>query len=75
MAKNKCECNFWWSTLAVILFVLGLYFLVLGFLSQAAGLIALNWTALLYYLIGFALFAFGKMAKCSGCFDCKVHPK
>lgn len=75
MAKNKHNCNFGLGLLAIVLFAIGLYFLVWGFLTQTTSGITWDWNVLLYYLIGFAVMALGKWAKWSSCKDCKVHMK
>ncbi len=78
MAKSKCNCNSGFILLAMVLFAVGVYFLVLGFMSQTtsgAGWNMWDWNAMLLYLIGFVVFGLGKWTKWSGCSDCKVHTK
>ncbi len=66
------------ALLSVILFAVGAYFLVSGFVSQtanSAGWSSFDWNALMFYLIGFLVFAFGKMAKWGSTANCKMHGK
>lgn len=81
MVKVKakvCCCNGGQICLSTILYVIGLYFLVWGFVVQIAEEIswsAWNWSALLYYLIGLAAIALGKWAKYNGCKMCEVRSR
>lgn len=71
---EKCECNIGAGLFGLILMTAGFYFFVTGFLTQVSGQVLFwNWWALLYYLIGFLLFAFGKMSKHKACAGCPVH--
>ena len=73
MVKVKCKCNFGLGLIALILFAVGIYFLVSGFASQTSG--ASWWNVMLLYLIGLVLLGLGKGAKWSCCSECKVHMK
>ena len=76
MRGEKCECNVGVGLFGLILMTAGFYFFVTGFLAQVGGASAQfswNWWALLYYLIGFLLTAFGKISKHKACGGCGVH--
>ncbi len=75
---NQCSCNWVMALISVILFAVGAYFLVWGFVSQTTS--GVSWSsfdlnAMLFYLIGFLVFAFGKMAKWGSSANCKMHGK
>lgn len=75
---NQCECNWAMTFVSIILFAIGAYFLVWGFVSQTTSNISwnsLDWNAVLFYLIGFLVFAFGKMAKWGSTANCRLHGK
>lgn len=67
----KCSCNPGWLILAVILFAIGLYGVVGGFVAQNAGATAT--TVLPWYFIGILLIVFGKLAKWKSCGMCTMH--
>lgn len=75
---DQCNCNWSMSLISVVLFAVGAYFLVWGFVSQTTS--GVSWSsfdlnALLFYLLGFLVFAFGKMAKWGSSANCKLHGK
>lgn len=75
---NQCNCNWIMALLSVVLFAVGAYFLVWGFVSQTTS--GVSWSsfdmnALLFYLLGFLVFAFGKMARWGSSANCKMHGK
>ncbi len=75
---DQCNCKWSMSLISVVLFAVGIYFLVWGFVSQTTS--GVSWSsfdlnALLFYLIGFLVFAFGKMAKWGSSANCKLHGK
>ena len=75
---NQCNCNWTMSLISVILFAVGIYFLVWGFVSQTTSGISwssLDLNALLFYLIGVLVLVFGKMAKWGSSANCKLHGK
>ena len=66
------------ALISVVLFAVGAYFLVWGFISQTIA--GISWSsfdlnAMLFYLLGFLIFAFGKMAKWGSSANCKLHGK
>ena len=66
------------ALISVVLFAVGAYFLVSGFVSQTtngASWSSFDLNAMLFYLIGFLVFAFGKMAKWGSSANCKLHGK
>ena len=61
---------------SVVLFAVGAYFLVWGFVSQTTSVISwssFDLNALLFYLIGVLILVFGKMAKWGSSANCKLH--
>lgn len=75
---NQCECNWVMTLVSVILFAVGAYFIVGGFVSQTTS--GVSWSsfdlnAVLFYLLGFLIFAFGKMANWGSTANCKLHGK
>ncbi len=75
---DQCNCKWSMSLISVVLFAVGAYFLVWGFVSQTTS--GVSWSsfdlnALLFYLLGFLVFAFGKMAKWGSSANCKLHGK
>ena len=63
---------------SVVLFAVGAYFLVWGFVSQTTSVISwssFDLNALLFYLIGVLILVFGKMAKWGSSANCKLHGK
>ena len=75
---NQCNCNWFMALISVVLFAVGIYFLVWGFVSQTTSGISwnfLDWNAVLFYLIGVLVLVFGKMAKWGSSVNCKLHGK
>ena len=74
----QCNCNWIMALISVILFAIGIYFIVWGFVSQTTSGISwssLDLNALLFYLIGVLILVFGKMAKWGSSANCKLHGK
>jgi len=74
----QCNCNWIMALISVILFAIGIYFIVWGFVSQTTSGISwssLDLNALLFYLIGVLVLVFGKMAKWGSSANCKLHGK
>jgi len=66
------------ALISVVLFAVGIYFIVWGFVSQTTSGISwnfLDWNAVLFYLIGVLVLVFGKMAKWGSSVNCKLHGK
>ena len=75
---NQCSCNWIMALTSVVLFAVGAYFLVWGFVSQTTSVISwssFDLNALLFYLIGVLILVFGKMAKWGSSANCKLHGK
>jgi len=68
----KCTCNVGAGFLALVLFAVGLWVLVNGFVAQWNNA-AVYWQVMLWYLGGFVLLALAKMSKWKACADCSVH--
>lgn len=70
-ASNKCNCNFGWALIALILFTIGLYGVAGGFIGQLGGA---AWSMVLpWYFIGLLLVMLAKMAKWKAHGTCRVH--
>ena len=69
----KCKCNFGMGLVALILFAIGFWIVVNGYVTQWNNL-ASYWQVMLWYLVGFVVLVFGKMAKWKSHAGCTVHP-
>ena len=73
----KCTCNWGTGVLALILFAVGFWVLVNGFVTQWISKTTQSgtsyWQIMLWYLGGFVLLALAKMSKWSAYSGCSVH--
>lgn len=72
----KCSCNVGVGIVSLILFAVGLWIIVNGFITQWNSPDTSNWwTVMLWYLVGFVVLVLGKMAKWKAHGGCQVHPQ
>ena len=74
MSKMDCSCDWGGGILSIIMIALGIWFLAGGFVTQlnVTGR-NFDWMVAAWYVIGVALFMYGKMWGYKSCGYCDVH--
>lgn len=70
----ECTCDWGGGILSIIMIALGIWFLAGGFATQLnVTMRNFDWTVAAWYVIGVALFMYGKMWGTKSCGGCPMH--